>query len=246
MSAEPTSWPVLNIVERRVLGVLVEKQKTTETYPLTLNSIVTASNQKSNRDPLLDLKDDAVEEGLRSAQQKGLVMQVISGRVDKWKHRLYEAWNVGSVELAVLAELLLRGPQTEGELRGRASRMEDIRDVDHLREVLKPLVERKLVVYLGPEGRRGTILTHGFHDPHELENIRGQASHAPAGDVGAAISTTPGWNQNELESRVREMEKQLSSLRATVSELQESNLRLSQQLQNIQKELGLSVPPNAS
>jgi uncharacterized protein YceH (UPF0502 family) len=246
MSAESIPWPVLNIVERRVLGVLVEKQKTTETYPLTLNSIITASNQKSNRDPLLDLKDEAVEEGLRLAQQKGLVMQVISGRVDKWKHKLYESWNVSSVELAVLAELLLRGPQTEGELRGRASRMDDIRDVDHLREILKPLAERKLVVYLSPEGRRGTILTHGFQDPNELEQLRNRAEHATAVDAVLPHAMAPVLEAKALESRVAELEMQLTEFRETVSTLQESILRLSEQVLQIHKELGLSVPPNAS
>ena len=77
-------------------------------------------------------------------------MRVISGRVDKWKHLLYEVWGVNSVEIAVLAELLLRGPQTEGELRGRASRMEEIADLDALRKVLAGLRDRGLVVYLTP------------------------------------------------------------------------------------------------
>ena len=246
MSADSTSWPVLNIVERRVLGVLVEKQKTTETYPLTLNSIVTACNQKSNRDPLLDLKDDAVEEGLRSSQQKGLVMQVISGRVDKWKHKLYEAWNASSVELAVLAELLLRGPQTEGELRGRASRMDDIRDVDHLREILKPLTERKLVIYLGPEGRRGTVLTHGFHDPHELQRLRDQATDAQAADNVATSQVPLNSDYRTLESRVSELEKQLTIVGQKMAELLESNARLGEQVLSIQRELGLSAPPAAT
>jgi uncharacterized protein len=243
MSAESTAWPVLNIVERRVLGVLVEKQKTTETYPLTMNSIATGCNQKSNRDPLLDLKEDAVEEGLRSAQQKGLVLQVISGRVDKWKHKLYEEWNVSSLELAVLAELMLRGPQTEGELRGRASRMDEIRDVDHLREILKPLVERKLVVYLSPEGRRGTILTHGFHDPHELDQLRSHAAHASVAETPLMAPASPHSDLKTLENRVSELEKQLTAARQLMAELQDSNVRLTVQVQNIQKELGLSLPP---
>ena len=107
----PATWPAFSTNERRVLGVLVEKQKTTDTYPLTVNSIVTGANQKSNRDPLLNLPDYAVEETLDDLKKKGLVMQVVSGRVDKWRHLLYETWKVTSVELAILAELLLRGPQ---------------------------------------------------------------------------------------------------------------------------------------
>src|SRR6516162_6697811 len=167
------SWPVLTPNERRVLGVLVEKAKTTpDVYPLSMNSLITGSNQKSNRDPILDLSDLDVEEALVSAQKKGLIIKITGGRVERWRHSLYEAWKADKVELAILAELLLRGPQTEGELRGRASRMEPIDDLDALRSLLRPLVERRLVVYLSPEGRRGTMVTHGFHVPEELNALR--------------------------------------------------------------------------
>ena len=139
-----------------MLGVLVEKAKTTpDTYPLSVNALVTGCNQKSNRDPLLNLTDLEVEDTLARCQKKGLAIKITGGRVIRWKHNLYDAWHVDKVDLAVLGELLLRGPQTEGELRGRASRMEPIDDLDALRNVLRPLVERKLVVYLTAEDRRG-------------------------------------------------------------------------------------------
>src|SRR5207302_2767284 len=162
----PVAWPVLSVHERRVLGVLVEKAKTTpDAYPLSVNALVTGSNQKSNRDPLLNLSEVEMEEALVRCQKKNLAIKITGGRVVRWRHSLYEAWHADKVELAVLAELLLRGAQTEGELRGRASRMEPIDDLDALRAVLRNLVERRLVVYLTPEGRRGTTLTHGFHSP---------------------------------------------------------------------------------
>src|SRR5439155_1892847 len=136
-------------------------------------------NQKSNRDPVLNLSDLEVEEALLAAQKNGLVIRITgSGRVVRWRHELYKVWNLNKVELAVLGELLLRGPQTEGELRGRASRMEPIEDLDSLRNTLKPLAERRLVIYLTPEGRRGTIVTHGFHSTEEVEQLR-----AVQGDV---------------------------------------------------------------
>src|SRR5207244_3066302 len=142
--------------ERRILGVLVEKQKTTpDAYPLSVNALVTGSNQKSNRDPLLNLTDVEVEDALARLQQRGLVLRITGGRVERWRHVLYDVWTPDKVEMAVLAELLLRGPQTEGELRTRASRMEPIDDLDKLRALLKPLVQRKLVVYLTAEDRRG-------------------------------------------------------------------------------------------
>src|SRR5947209_9003849 len=167
------AWPVLSLHERRVLGVMVEKAKTTpDTYPLSLNALTTGCNQKSNRDPVLDLNDLDVEEALVACQQKKLVFKITGGRVERWKHNLYEAWTGNKVELAILAELLLRGPQTEGELRGRASRMEPIADLEALRAALHQLAERRLVVYLTPEGRRGTTVTHGFHAPEDLERLR--------------------------------------------------------------------------
>src|SRR5579871_6825887 len=109
MSAAPEPLPVLSLVERRVLGVLAEKQKTTpDAYPMTLNALVTGCNQKSNRDPVLNLSDDQVEEGLLAAQRKGLAIRLTgSGRAEKWRHNLYDSWHVDKVEMAVLTELLL-------------------------------------------------------------------------------------------------------------------------------------------
>src|SRR3954470_21809233 len=101
-------WPTLTPNERRVLGVLIEKAKTTpDAYPLSVNALVTGSNQKSNRDPILNLADDDVEEGLRHLQQLGLGPRIIGGRVERFRHNLYEVWHVDKVELAILAELLL-------------------------------------------------------------------------------------------------------------------------------------------
>src|SRR5204863_1598969 len=120
------------------------------------------------------LTDVEVEDALAGLQSEHLVTKIVGGRVERWRHLLYETWRVNKVELAVLAELLLRGPQTEGELRGRAGRMEPIEDLETLRAVLRPLAERGLVVFLGPEGKRGTLITHGFHEPRELERLRQQ------------------------------------------------------------------------
>src|SRR2546425_10047098 len=104
-SAAPVTWPVLTLAERRVLGVLVEKAKTTpDTYPLSINALVTGCNQKSNRDPVMNLSDADVEENLAGLQKKGLVIKVVGGRVERWRHTLYETFHVGKVELAVLVE----------------------------------------------------------------------------------------------------------------------------------------------
>ena len=117
----PAAWPELSVPERRILGVMVEKAKTTpDAYPMSVNAIVTGANQKSNRDPILNLSDLDVEDTLVRCQKKNLAIKITGGRVIRWRHSLYEAWHADKVELAVLAELLLRGPQTEGELRARA------------------------------------------------------------------------------------------------------------------------------
>src|SRR3954447_21569309 len=100
-------WPVLDVQERRVLGVMVEKAKTTpDTYPLSVNALVTGCNQKSNRDPLMNVDEPDLDETLSGLQAKGLVVKITGGRVVRWRHQLYDRWSVNKVELAVLAELL--------------------------------------------------------------------------------------------------------------------------------------------
>jgi uncharacterized protein YceH (UPF0502 family) len=228
MSDSPTAWPVLGVPERRVLGVLVEKAKTTpDVYPMSLNGIVTGSNQKSNRDPVLDLSERDVEEALVAAQQKGLTTRITGSRVEKWRHNLYDVFQVNKVELAVLAELLLRGPQTEGELRGRASRMEPIADLETLREVLRPLAERKLIVFLGPEGRRGTLLTHGFHSPEDLAAVprREAVDHEEAPSSPTSAFTREPGNQeslSKLRDEVNVLRAEVGDLRQQVKQLQET------------------------
>jgi uncharacterized protein len=240
----PASWLVLTLQERRVLGVLIEKAKTTpDAYPLSVNALVTGSNQKSNRDPLLDLSESDVEEALARAQQKGLAIKITGGRVVRWRHNLYDAWHVNKVELAVLGELLLRGPQTEGELRGRASRMEAIEDLDALRAVLRPLAERKLVVYLTPEERRGTVLTHGFHEPRELEHLRTRHPAAEESAVGRSPSPAPpapGADQRlaALEARLAETTAELAAIRTQVAELISGQAGLREELRRLKEALG--------
>jgi uncharacterized protein len=243
-AASPTpTLPELSLVERRVLGVLVEKAKTTpDAYPLSLNALVTGCNQKSSRDPVMNLSELDVEEALTSAQKKGLTTKITGGRVERWRHSLYEAWHVDKVELAVLAELLLRGPQTEGELRGRASRMEPVADLDALRIILRQLMERGLVVYLTPEGRRGTVLTHGFHDARELQQLRtrfeGVASEPTENDV-AETPRSAAVAERHPPAALQHVESELAEVRATIATLQANVTELAKQVQAIQQALGL-------
>ncbi len=236
-------WPVLDTQERRILGVLVEKAKTTpDAYPLSINALVTGANQKSNRDPLLELEADDVEDSLNRLKGRGLVMKVIGGRVERWRHLLYETWHVNKVELAVLAELLLRGPQTEGELRTRASRMEPIEDLDALRNVLKPLTERNLVVYLTPEERRGAVLSHGFHDRAELERLERQfagGGHVSAAPVAAPV-VAPAPSPPRSDDRVARLEQALAPLREELGEARQRIAALEKTVQEMRAALAVT------
>lgn len=228
-------WPVLDVQERRILGVLVEKAKTTpDAYPMSVNGLVTGANQKSNRDPLLNLSELDVEDVLVRCQKKDLAIKITGGRVVRWRHSLYEAWHVDKVDLAVLAELLLRGPQTEGELRTRASRMEPIDDLDALRAVLQPLVKRNLVVYLTPEDRRGAVLTHGFHDPQELKQLRARTLAAPPqaapAPMRAEAPAAPPSGLAEAQREIAALKETVAGLRGEVRELREELGRLKQSL----------------
>jgi uncharacterized protein YceH (UPF0502 family) len=245
----PVSWPTLSMAQRRVLGVMVEKAKTTpDVYPMSLNALMTGSNQKSNRDPILNLSEDDIEETLVSLQPKGLVTRIQGGRVERWKHNMYDVWKINKVELAILAELLLRGPQTEGELRQRASRMEPIEDLDELRLALKPLAERGLVLFLGPEGQRGTKLTHGFHSAKEIELLKGQiriedSAPTTAAALAAAAPTRPNtWAEAEkvtkLEGELQQARQEIAALRTQVQQIQEALQYTKQQLDSLKQSLG--------
>ena len=243
---EVAAWPVLDVQERRILGVLVEKAKTTpDAYPMSLNALVTGCNQKSNRDPILFLSEDDVEYTLTRLQKGELVVKITGGRVERWRHTLYDTWNVDKVEIAILGELLLRGPQTEGELRTRASRMEPIDDLDHLRQLLRPLIGRNLVVYLTPEDRRGAVLTHGFHDPRERDQLR--AHHAaepaptPAPTPAPAAQPPPSKADTalpQIEAALAEAKSEIAALKVAVAALQTNLTAVQTELRDFKTALG--------
>lgn len=135
----------LDAVATRVLGALIEKEITTpDYYPLSLNALVNACNQKSNRDPVMELDESSVRTALRSLDDKALARSAVAGdsRVAKYEHQLQEAFNFTRPEMAVLCELMLRGPQTPGELRGRASRLHPFEDLSAVHSALQRLMHR--------------------------------------------------------------------------------------------------------
>jgi uncharacterized protein YceH (UPF0502 family) len=221
-SVASARWCALERVQRRVAGVLVEKSKTTpDIYPMTLNGIKTASNQKSNRSPQLDLREDQVEQALYDLRQLGAVVEVHSGgRVPKFKHQLYEWMGVTPVELAVMAELLLRGEQTLGELRGRASRMTKIVDLGELRPIIASLVQQRLVIPLTPSGR-GQVVTHGLYTAEELEGLNSRFSTFDSEGTESPPSTSP-LTGTAVETPLGDwdtMHQELAQLRVEVEEL---------------------------
>jgi uncharacterized protein YceH (UPF0502 family) len=178
-------WKPLPAIDRRVLGVLVEKAKTTpDVYPLSINALRSGANQKNNRYPLMELEEDDIADSLERLKALGAVTEVQgSSRVARFRHQMYEWMGVDKTELSVMAELLLRGAQTEGELRGRVSRMDNIPDLGALRNLLDALKSKKLIVSLSSEGR-GHVVTHALYEPRELEKLR--AEHG--GDATAAAT----------------------------------------------------------
>ena len=185
-------WRPLESIERRVLGVLVEKAKTTpEAYPLSANALRTGCNQKNNRAPLMQLSDEQVDEACEQLRKAGAVMQVQgTSRVDRYRHLAYEWLGVEKVELAVMAELLLRGSQTIGELRGRAARMEPIKDLGELKPTLDALAAKGLIMYLTPPGR-GCVVTHALYLDRELEKVRREAGAIQADTAAPEPPRTP-------------------------------------------------------
>lgn len=241
-------WPALSLHERRVLGVLIEKAKTTpDAYPMSINALVTGSNQKSNRDPVMQINDEQVEETLEDLQKRVYVIRITgASRVERWRHNLYEAWRVDKVELAILGELLLRGPQTEGELRGRASRMEPVADLESLRKLLGPLRDRKLIVYLTPEERRGTMLTHGFHAPDELAHLKHKIAHSFAADAEpaaprpvAAAPTIAAEVRQRSDERLEQALVEIASLKTVIAGLESTVAVLQERVKAIADGLGM-------
>lgn len=212
----------LNAVEIRVLGCLVEKELATpDYYPLTLNALVNACNQKSNRDPVVAFDEATVAQALESLRPLGFATQSAEGgRAAKYCHNLDGKLRLDPTEMAVLTELLLRGPQTAGELRQRASRMQAIASLEAVETILNELAEREqpLVVKLprqpGRKEHRFAQLLSGEPDIQALE-----AANEPQ-----AVLQVRADNE-----RLAAAETEIAELKTALSELQEEFRRFRQQ-----------------
>lgn len=197
---------ILDPVEVRVLGALLEKEATTpEYYPLSLNALINACNQKSNRDPVVDYDEDTVYDAVNRLREKKLAFMVTgSGRVNKYSQRISETLNLGRRELAVLCTLLLRGPQTLGEIKDRSERMFAFAGLQEVESMLDKLAE-------WPGG--GLVKKMG-RQPGQKE---ARYTHLLSGEPPDGASETPAAPQ--APSKVAQLESELAQLRSEFNEL---------------------------
>ena len=219
----------LTALEARVIGSLIEKAITTpDQYPLSLNALTNACNQKSNRDPVLDLDERTVQETLDALAKKHLVLERsgFGSRVPKYQHRFCNT-GFGSLEFtaqetAILCELLVRGPQTPGELRGRANRMAPINEVGEVEAALSRLASREdgpYVVRLAREpGRRDSRYAHLFSGSVEGA-AEGIEEHVAA---EAPTAATPRADTKSLQERVAQLEQRVAQLEREIAGLRQS------------------------
>jgi len=210
--------------EVRVLGSLIEKDNTTpEYYPLSLNALVNACNQKSNRDPVMQLNEDAVRDALESLQEQRLAgpARGADSRVTKYEQRLQEVFNFTRAETAVLCVLLLRGPQTPGELRGRAERMHRFETLEDVQSAVQKLMQR--------DPPLAKVL------PRQPGTKESRYAHLLAGDVveaegpaqaGAAVERNPANAE-----RIARLEEEVVELRREVGEVKDQLERFRKQFE---------------
>jgi uncharacterized protein len=220
----------LNARQRRLLGVLIEKARTTpDAYPLSLTALVTGANQKSNRHPLMNLTSEQVEDELIAMRGLGAVAEVQgSGRVARFRHYGYDYMGVKGAEAAVMTELLLRGEQTAGDLRVRASRFDAIPDLNALNEILRSLMSKELVIALTPSGR-GQLITHNLYLPEELDRLKAKYAGV-SGDTNEFEGQPAGAEVHASSPRVDET----SALRAEIEELRNLVLNLQERVTQLE------------
>jgi len=206
---------LLHPVEVRVLGALMEKEiATPEYYPMSLNALVNACNQKSNRDPVVQYDEETVEQALETLREKGLVL-MISGagsRVQKYGHRIAEKLNLGRREAAILCELMIRGPQTLGELRTHSDRMHHFDDVTEVETVIERFPE---------------LFTRLPRRPGEKEMRYAHLLSGPPAAVEATTETAVAPRQDRLGA----LEAELAQLRGEIEDLKRQFAGFKQQFE---------------
>jgi uncharacterized protein YceH (UPF0502 family) len=217
----------LNPVEARILGVLIEKQLSTpEYYPLTLNALINACNQKSNRDPVMSLDEAAVVEALNSLRQKNLVWQIMThgSRTAKYEHNMKDVADFSEGQLAVLCELMLRGPQTIGELRTRTARLTEFYGLSDVEYTVKKLMADEsgpFAVQLPRRpGHKESRYAHLFCEVDASEDT-----------YESPITATPTRQSDADNRRIDVLEKKVEELQAALSDLRDQFLIFKRELE---------------
>jgi uncharacterized protein YceH (UPF0502 family) len=222
----------LSASEIRVLGCLLEKQRTTpDTYPLSLNALRLACNQSTNRDPVLDYDDAVIRDALHRLERRGYT-RLASGagsRTAKYRHLLAEALPMDDGEQAVMCVLMLRRAQTPGELKQRSERMHFFADLEAVHDTLARLIERELVARLErrPGQKEERYVQLLGEQEAELERPawnHGGAIHAPAAQITPAVDASHAHADGQLAERVAQLEQEVAELRAQLRNLERASL----------------------
>ena len=207
----PADEPRLSSTEIRILGALIEKQATNpETYPLTLNALVLACNQKTSREPVTNLNPGQVGQSLRALEGRGFTRLVMGSRADRWEHRVDKALELVPAQVILMGLLFLRGPQTVNELLTRSGRMHDFEDTEQVVHQLERLIARGLALLVPRQaGQREDRYVHAMGDPADIEAILA-ARHQPAErNTASGVSLE---RIEELEARITALEERLARL----------------------------------
>ena len=210
----------LTAIEARILGALIEKESTTpEYYPLSLNALANACNQKSNRDPAMQLEESEIRGALNHLEGQSLVRPIAESRATKYAHRLQDAFNFYRPEIAIICELLLRGPQTPGELRTRASRIHPFEDLESVHSALQRLSKREPPLVTALPRQPGTKETRYAHLMGEGDPVAEAQPILPAESVASRDPQTADGAALE-DGRLAALAGEVAQLRAEVTGLQ--------------------------
>ncbi|WP_162095710.1 YceH family protein [Pseudomonas chlororaphis] len=201
----------LSSTELRILGSLIEKQATSpETYPLTLNALVIACNQKTSREPVMNLTQGQVGQSLRALENRGFARLVMGSRADRWEHRLDKALELVPAQVALAGLLFLRGPQTVNELLTRSGRMHDFEDSEQVVHQLERLIARGLALLIPRQaGQREDRYMHALGDPADIEATLAARQNPVERSAGSGVSAE---RIEELEARIAALEERLAKL----------------------------------
>jgi uncharacterized protein YceH (UPF0502 family) len=223
-----TKPPILSAIEARVLGVLAEKQRTVpDTYPLSLNALAAGCNQKSSRNPVMEVSEAEVQAAVDNLRGRTLVIESSGGRVARYEHNIGRVLQISDQAVVLLAVLMLRGPQTVGELRINGERLQKFTDIAAVETLLRELAARPA----------GALVAELARQPGSRENRWAHLlSGPPSGDVAPPVSTASSQDPDrDAAGAIATLRRDIARLEAEVTELKQSVARLSEDLQALRK-----------